>query len=439
MPNRLSPPTLWGYGIGDFGQNLVFQTLAIFLLPFYTEVLGLSPALAGLIFLIARPIDGVTDPIMGFLAQRYRSRWGSFRPFLLYGALPVGLAFGLLFYEPDLGPTGKFVYAFGTYLLFGLCFTAVNIPYGALTAVLTPDYHERSKLTGYRMSFALLGGILAGYGTPAILNRLDTHLGMAALYAFILVAGLLLTFLTVKEEIPKLAPPKESLRLTFRMLRENRPFWQLAVSFGCCFAALMVFSGTAVYYFAHFVGENGSLGTALLCFTVATAVSLPLWTLAVKRIGKRKSFLLGIGLSILAFLLTYTLSPSNLLPLYLLFALHGIGNGAAALTSWAMPADTIEYGQWQSGIHATGMTYGIYGVMIKLGMGIGASLVGLALSWVGYEANQTQTAEAVQGIRALQTLLPAAFLLLAWITMWFYTLTQKRHEEIRRELLERGD
>lgn len=439
MTDRLSLRTHWGYGFGDFGQNLVFQTLAIFLLPFYTEELGLSPALAGLIFLIARPIDGVTDPIMGYLAQRYRSRWGSFRPFLMYGALPVALAFGLLFWKPELGETGRFWFAFGTYLLFGLCFTAINIPYGALTAVMTRDYHERGRLTGFRMSFALLGGIVAGYVTPKVLESAGAYGAMAVLYGGILIVSLLVSFFSVRElrTNPQNTSSEASLRDTFRMLRRNGPFWQLTLSFGCCFAALMAFAGTIDFYFSHYVGDKSGMATALLFFTVSTAVSVPGWTWLSRRVGKRNTFLLGVSLSVLAFLLAYTLAPTSRYALFACFALHGLGNGAAALTSWAMPADTIEYGEWKSGVRTTGMTYGIYGVGIKLGMGIGASLLGFALSHVGYVANQVQTPEAVAGIRALQTLLPAALLTIALAAMWFYPLSEQRHVEIKAALEER--
>lgn len=435
--NTLSLRTHWGYGFGDLGQNLVFQSIAIFLLPYFTDVMGLSPALAGLIFLIARPFDGITDPLMGYLAQRHRSPWGTYRPFLLYAAIPAALCFFALFSAPELSGNWAFAYALGLYLLFSICFTAFNIPYAALTAVMTEDYHERGKLTGFRMSFALIGAIIAGYVTPSLLGLEGGYQIMAGLYSGILIFSLLVAFFSVRERQVTTASPQYTLRDTLMMLRQNPPFWLVTLCFASCFASALAFSGMIQYYFTYYIKDISEMGIALLCFSGATAVSIPFWTWISTIWSKKVALMIGLGISILAYILLFGLAPDQKIFLFLLLILHGIGNGAAAFASWAMPADTIEYGEWRTGVRATGMTFGVYGVFLKVGMAIGSSLVGLGLSYAGYVALAEQSPQTLVGIRALLTLLPAFFLLIALISMARYRLSPQKHKEIREALKQR--
>ncbi|MEL7530699.1 MAG: MFS transporter [Bacteroidota bacterium] len=431
--NTLPFRTHLGYGFGDLGQNLVFQSIAIFLLPYFTDVMGLSPALAGLIFLIARPFDGITDPLMGYWAQRHQSRWGTFRPFLLYAAIPGALCFVALFSAPTLEGNWTFVYALGMYLLFSIFFTAFNIPYAALTAVMTEDYNERGKLTGFRMTFALIGGIIAGYVTPELLG-ISGYQGMAGIYAGILVFCLLVAFFSVRERPHTAKAQQTSLAETFKMLKGNRPFWIVTLTFSSCFASALSFSGMVQYYFTYYVGDTAIMGLGLLCFSGATAIAIPFWTWLSTQTSKKTALIIGLCVSIVAYIGLFSLGAEQANLLLVLLGLHGIGNGAAAFASWAMPADTIEYGEWKSGVRAEGMTFGVYGVFLKIGMAIGSSLIGLGLSWVGYVALANQSPETLLGIRALMTLLPAFFLLIALGSMWTYQLSPQKHAKIRAEL-----
>lgn len=438
MKNNILPfRTHLGYGFGDLGQNLVFQSIAIFLLPYFTDVMGLSPALAGLIFLIARPFDGITDPLMGYLAQRHQSRWGTYRPFLLYAAIPAALCFIALFSAPELSGNWAFAYALGMYLLFSICFTAFNIPYAALTAVMTEDYNERGKLTGFRMTFALIGGIIAGYVTPNLLGLSSGYQGMAAIYGGVLVFCLLAAFLSVRERPQSSHAPQYTLAEIFKMLKANRPFWIVTLTFSCCFASALAFSGMVQYYFTYYVGDTAQMGLGLLCFSGATAISIPFWTWLSTQSSKRIALMIGLCVSVFAYGGLFSLSAEQDSLLFIFLALHGIGNGAAAFASWAMPADTIEYGEWKSGVRAEGMTFGVYGVFLKVGMAIGSSLIGLGLGAIGYVALTEQSPETLIGIRALMTLLPAFFLLIALGSMWVYRLSPQKHAKIRAELRQR--
>ena len=427
-----------GYGVGDFGQNIVFQAVTIYLLSFFTDVFGIPPAFAGGLFLLARIWDGLNDPLMGYLAQRTRSRWGQYRPYLLLAAVPVALSMVLLFAAPDLSPAGRKWYAAATYLFFGMAFTALNVPYGTLTALMTNDYGERARLTGFRMTFAMLGGITAGYGfLPAVQALGGGVLGYrrAALVAgIVIVLTLWASFATVRERVTPAAVPVLSLRRGWRSLRHNRPFWLLAVAFAACFAAWAAFAATAPYYFRYVLAQPSLTSFGLLAVMGTTAASIPVWTYLSRRYGKHRVFMIGAMGYLLAFVGLLLIPQPSLPLLFALFVVQGIGNGSAAFTSWAMLPDTVEYGAWRSGDRAEGLLYGVYGFFVKLGLGLGAALTGWGLSLSGYLPGATQSEATLQAIRLLLALVPMLCVLLALLAIAFYPITPQRHAEIRAAL-----
>lgn len=436
--SQLSPKTHLGYGIADFGQNLLFQIVSIFLLKFYTDTALLSAAFAGNLFLFSRIWDGLNDPIMGYLAQRTRSRWGTYRPWLLWMAIPVGLSFVALFYMPDFSLQGKQWYAIGTYLLFTMAFTALNIPYGTLTAVLTSDSVERGKLTGYRMTFAMVGAILAGYAFLP-LTELSTdlqtgYLWAAGIFALILISTLLIGFFSIKEEVVIHRFTQPNLREGWRALLQNRPFWMLCITFGSCFAAYAVFMSILPYFGQYFLGDPSLTPTLLLAVMGMTAVSIPGWTWLSKRWGKRSIFLMGSACYLLAMGAIFFLTSDPSMVVYACMILYGIGNGAVVLTSWAMIADTVEYGEWKTGLRLESMLYGVYGFFIKLGIGIGIWLAGQGLEMGGYIANVDQSSDTLRSIQLLLSAVPCLWIVIACLAMWTYHIDTELHLRIRKEL-----
>lgn len=435
---RLPLRTHLGYGIADFGQNLLFQTVGIYLLSFYTDVAALSAAFAGNLFLLTRIWDGINDPLMGYLAQRTRSRWGTYRPWLLWMAVPLGISFVLLFIVPDLSLGGKQVYAVITYVLFTMAFTAINIPYGTLTAVMTPDYTERGRLTGFRMTFAMVGAILAGYAFLTISGTWEEasqgYFWTACLFAGILVLTLGIGFFTVREKILTQQAPSHSLPKSWAALRSNRPFWMLSITFGSCFAAYAVFVSILPYLGRYFLGDEGITANLLLVVTGTTAASIPAWTWLSKRVGKKAVFLAGACFYLLAMTGMFFLGSDQQLMAYGWMFIYGLGNGAAVFTSWAMIADTVEYGQWKSGIRLESMIYGVYGFFIKLGIGIGIWMAGQGLDLGGYVANVEQSTEALRNIRLLVSLVPLGWIVIATIAMLAYQIDPAMHQRIRDEI-----
>ena len=398
----------------------------------------LSATFAGNLFLIARIWDGINDPLMGYLAQHTRSRWGRYRPWLLWMAVPTALTFVLLFYVPDWSEGGKEAYAIGTYVLFTMAFTALNIPYGTLTAVISPDYGERSRLTGFRMTFAMLGAILAGYAFLPMVGRFDDpgqgYLWAAIFFGMVLVGTLGIGFFAVKEQLQVAQEAFASFWSGWQSLSKNRPFWMLCITFGSCFVAYAVFASSIPYFGRYFLQDASLTSWLLLAVMGTTAVSIPIWTRLSSRLGKRGVFLVGALFYAIAMMGFFFLTPEQKIGAILLMILHGIGNGAAVLSSWAMVADTIEYGEWKTGVRVESMLYGVYGFFIKLGIGIGIWLVSRGLTLSGYVPNEAQSSEALQGIQLLLSLVPLFWIVVAFIAMGLYRIDTRLHRQIREEL-----
>lgn len=437
MATRLPQKTYLGYGLGDFGQNILFQ--ASFYLPiFYTETIGIDAAWLGGLLLLARIWDGINDPIMGYLAQQNESRWGTYRPFLLWAALPLALSMFLLFYVPESFEENKYLYIVGSYLFFGMAFTAFNVPYGTLTATMTQDYHERGKLTGYRMTFAMLGGIV---GATLILPTVNWFGGdreayayMGAFFGIIILCTSLGSFFSVKETHQLIQTKGQGFKESLQNLRNNRPFWLLCTCFAACFAAYAVFASSIPYYCQYVLGDKDAASWVFLAVTGITAAMVPLWAALSPKLGKRSIFLYGAAFYILAYLGFYLLPSLPAYFIYFVLAIHGIGNGAAVYTSWAILPDTIEYGQWKSGIRVEGMSYGIFGFFFKLGLGLGGALALNLLSFSGYVEQQAQSPEVEQMLTFLVSLVPMLLIALAALALWFYPITAKLHTQIRERL-----
>ncbi len=430
----LSVRSRLAYGLGDVGQNILFQITVFHLLFFLTEEAGISSVFAGSLFLLARIWDGINDPIMGYLAARTSTRWGSYRPYLLWGAPLIGLSLYLLFAIPEGSPAFREGYVALTYLFYGMVFTLFNIPYGSLTAVMTSSYEERGILTGYRMTFAMAGGLL---GATAFLPVVRAFGGGATGYALAAALfGLLVwlfsmpTFFGVRERLRIQPEEKPRPRQAWSYLQRNTPFWWLCMAFGTTFAAYALYAASLPYA-AKYLFQRETLTVPLVLTLMAiTGLAVPAWTWASGRIGKKKVFLFGSAGYFLGFLLLGLL-PAHADPalLYLALAIQGIGNGAAAYTSWAMLPDTVEFGQWKTGMSAPGLVYGVYGFFFKLGLGIGSALAGGLVAWAGIQA--TGGAISPGWIRAGISWLPMGMMALAWLAIWRYPITSALHAEIR--------
>ena len=436
-----------GYGLGDTASNFFFATFNIFLLYYYTDIFGLSAAAVGTMFLLTKILDAVSDPVMGLIADRTNSRWGKFRPYLLWGAVPYGICGYAMFANPDFSYAGKLIYAYVTYSLMMLAYTAINVPYSALMGVISPSSLERTKVASYRFFCAFAAGWLIGtFVTPLknILGGGDEALGFQltmAIFALVSVALFWITFATTRERVAP-EPVKSDIKLDLKALFANGPWRALFAAGIFTLINIAVRNGSLLYYFKYFVGDDGA--TIFLIFD-KTAVFLSLGLMAMmvgvsltkmlsQRFEKRQ---LMIVLSLLnaASMAAFYFTPPD--QYWLMVAINCAGMLAAGPTPalvWSMYADCADYGEWKTGRRTTALVFSTVQFSHKMGLAVGAGLTGIILAWFGFVANETQTATSMTGIRFMFSVFPAIFAILGVIAIFFYRLDSKTVGRIEKEL-----
>ncbi len=441
---RLSVKEKLGYGLGDTASHFVWDMVGFWILIFYTDTFGISAAAAGTIMFMARLWDMVSDPLMGVISDRTRSRWGKFRPYLLWTALPYGALAVLAFSTPDLGPDGKVIYAAVTYLLLMTAYTAINLPYSSLGAVMTADSHERTSLNTYRFVCAFVGQLivsglaltLAGYfggGDSAKGYRLTV-----TLFALIAVVLFMVTFLSTRERIQPPATQQNNLRKDFKTLLGNRPWVILAVVGVVSFVMFALQNLSVAYYFKYYIGREQSVQLFNVVGSVALIVALPFSKPLAQRFGQKRVFIGSSLLSGLFFILLYLPAAQSIGWIYALNVLAKMAYAPAVPLLWTMIADAADYGEWTTGRRATGLFFSAATFAQKGGWGIGGALAGWLLAAFGYvQQAAEQTAVAVTGIRLLISVFPGVLYMSCALALLFYNLDAATVETMKRELEER--
>ena len=454
---RLSVREKVGYSLGDTASNLFFQTFMLFLLYFYTDVVGLSAAAVGTLFLVTRVWDAVNDPIMGTVADRTNTRWGKFRPYLLWLAVPFGLIAILTFSSPDFSATGKLIYAYITYNLMMMVYTAVNVPYSALMAVITPNSLERTELSSYRFVAAFVGGLIVQAATLSLVKYFGgeneavgwqwTMACISALAVVLFVA----TFLSTKERV---APPKNQksdFRRDIKDLFTNKPWLLIGAATVFQLIFIVMRNSSVLYYFKYYVQDQrldffGSSidlsfetfsSSFLLTGSVVTILGAILAKWFAKKLDKRNTYAGFLVLSALSCASFYILEPQNVLLIYLLNLVFSFALGPVSVLQWAMYTDTADYAEWKQGRRATGLLMAASLFALKLGLTLGGAIVGWLLAYYGFVANQQQTAETLGGIVLLMSLYPTIFGILGGAIMMVYPLSNKMMSQIEEELAAR--
>jgi GPH family glycoside/pentoside/hexuronide:cation symporter len=422
-----------GYGVGDFAFNLTFTFCSLFLLYFYTDVLGLSATTGGLIIMAALIWEGVTDPIVGVIANKTRSRWGRYRPYLLLGALPLAASFAAMFVPLGLSGASLAIYAFATHLLFRTVYTVVNVPYIALSAQMTTDSLVRGRLAGTRMMFAILCGlVLAGATLPLVKafgGGASGFFALCLLYGAAVVVILLVCFASTREAV-QITERHPTLPEMMRAVRSNPPFLALLAATLMGSVAYTMSSKALLYYMKYQVGSEDAVTTGLAVGLLAAALSMPIWMAVTRRTSKRAVWLSGVVLTTIVALVIYGKTPGTGPLLWTLLAVSGAGNAAFILSFWSMVPDTVEYGQLRTGMRAEGAIFGFVIFSQKVALGLGTGLLGVILDVVGYRANQVQSGGTLHGILVMYTLVPMGLSLAAAACIWFYRLDQPTHARI---------
>ncbi|MBP52248.1 MAG: MFS transporter [Opitutae bacterium] len=440
---KLKPIEKIGYGLGDFGSNIVFQTILILLPAFYTDVFGLAPAIMGTMFLVVRLLDTVTDPIMGVVADNTNTKWGKFRPYLLWFSVPFSVVFVLTFITPDFSESGKLVYAYLTYALLMVLYTVVNIPYCALGGVITSDSQERVSANSYRFFIATSAGVLISFFAPNLIKTFGNGNDQAgypyamATFAVLAILAFFGCFALTKERVKQAAPTKGSLGLDFKTLLKNDQWLVVALLFFVLLVPIVLRGASQVYYVKWFIGDAELIAAFLTTGTFCQMVGAGFASSLTKKLGKVPAYILVQAIIVVGSVTLYFVSNTNLYAIFILFGLVNFFVQMGAPILFTMAADTVEYGELKTGRRVTGLVFSGALFALKLGVAVGGWLIGMVLAYYGYEGGsdiEKQTPEAVRGIVLSLTLFPAIghFLLIPIVS--FYRLNKTRCDEIRSEL-----
>ena len=446
-----------GYGFGDMASSMFWKLFGAYLMIFYTDVFGLPAAVVGTMFLITRIWDSAFDPIVGVVADRTHSRWGKFRPYLLWLAVPFGIIGVLTFVTPDWSPTGKLVYAYVTYSLMMMIYSAINVPYASLLGVMSPNPKERNTLSTYRMTFAYIGSFIALLlfmplvnffsGNSKDLGAQQTGWTMAVVVIAILCIILFFgCFAWTKERVKPIKEAQNPLKEDLKDLFKNKPWWILL---GAGVAALVFNSirdGATVYYFKYFVVEEDyatvsffgmsfvlsglylALGQAANIIGVIAAAPVS------NRIGKRNTYMWAMIIATVLSVIFYWFDKEDLIWMFVFQALISICAGSIFPLLWSMYADCADYSELKTGNRATGLIFSSSSMSQKFGWAIGTAITGWLLGFFGFQANAVQSEEAISGIKMFLSFLPAVGTILSVVFISMYPLTEKKMKDITTEL-----
>ena len=441
---KLTLKTRIGYGIGDIAICLYWSGVGLYLLYFYTDVVGISPSLAGLIYGIGMLWDAVTDPFMGYVAERTRTKWGVYRPYLLFGNVPLALSFVLLFWVPPFEGAMLFSFLLLSNLLHRTCFTIVSVPFSSLTPRITSDSQERTNLTGFRMLGAQTGtNLMALLAFPIIfwVGGEDESSGFLVLGAIAGISALAIhavTFMTVKEPENDLGIERVggSLAEAAQAVAKNGPFWLVFSATLIVGITTIFFGNNLIYYTKYALNLHEYQGTILFTSGIIAFLSIPIWWVISNRIGKKLTWLISSSITLIALVSFYVYPISQLNELLVLVGFIGFGSGAGGILFWSMLPDTIEYGEVHTGVRSESSLYGFMTFAQKGSIAFAIIILGLVLDAIGFQANEIQTESTIADMKAIMTLIPIVGIASSLVIIYFYPIDAKMHKELLRQLKE---
>jgi len=485
ITQKLSIKEKIGYSLGDSSANFVFQLMIIFQLGFYTDVFGISAAAAGTLLLVGRFWDAFFDPMMGIIADRTNTRWGKFRPWILWSAVPFALMFFLAFKTPDYGSTGKLIYAYITYILLMTFYSVNNTPYSALHGVMTSDVKERTSIASYRFFFAMAAAFLVQGLTLPMVSKFgqgNDQKGWTmaiGVFAIIMVIFYVITFFSVRERIKPSPNQKSNVKQDFKDLRKNKPWMAMFILTLFIFITLALW-GSGMFYFFNYYVENDSLFGFLKSFglvniageagnwwhtmlntfgliaqedqsnvfgvgfsffnmmgQLVTIIGVLFSKMLADRFGKKNVFLVGLSFTTL-FTALFIIVPSNNVGLaFLLNILKSLAYGPTIPLLWAMMGDVADYSEWKTHRRATGFIFAGIVFALKAGLGFGGAICGWILGTFGYVNGVTPDTTVLLGIRLTSSIFPAITFFVGVVVLFTYEITKKLNFQIQDELAAR--
>lgn len=458
-----------GYGLGDTAANFIFQTILVFQLAFYTDTFGITAAAAGTLFLVVRVFDAFVDPMVGILADRTNTRWGRFRPYILFSAIPFGILAFMTFVTPDFGMTGKLVWAYVTYTLLMVIYSVNNLPYSALSGVMTSDVGERTSLSSYRFVFAMI----AAFAIQVMALPMVNYFGQGndqtgyqitmGIFAVLAVVFFVITFVTTRERVLPDPAQKTPILQDLKDLTKNGPWVAMFFLTIFTFITLSLRGGVMYYYFSYYLGTEelaafmAALPSALDFFVrlsggepvavlfslfngfglICTIIGILFSKGLAVRYGKRNVFVAGLGLTIVFTALFALLERGAVGAAFLLEGVRQLAYGFTIPLLWAMMADVADFSEWKNYRRATGVVFSGIVFSLKAGLGFGGAIGGWILSVYGYVPNAAQTPEALNGIRLTASIYPAITFAIGLVFLYFYKIDLDLEYRIADELTQR--
>lgn len=474
-----------GYSLGDGSANLVFQMMMMFQLFFYTDVFGIKATAAGMILLFARVFDAFVDPLVGILSDRTNTKWGKYRPWLLWTALPFAVFFILAFSTPDLGERGKIIYAGITYTLLMTIYSFNNTPYSSLGGVMTSDIKERTSISSVRFVTATIATfVVQGLTLPLVTkfggstSSSEGWFRTIALFAIVGMVLMIITFFSAKERIAPPANQKTSIKQDFKDILSSRPWLAMFILTLFLFTTLAMWGSSMSYYFNYvvdkdnlftFLGNIGLVGSpenlgfggkildafGLIVYNPENvfAVGFSLFNMIGSMIqllgvillsgflsgifGKRNVFIICLALTAVFTGLFFVVSPSNIKAIFILNILKSLAYAPTVPLLWAMMGDVADHSEWVNHRRATGFVFAGIVFALKAGLGLGGAICGSIIDSFGFVANNIQSPEAVYGIKLTSSIIPAITFVIGVIALTFYPISKKKNEQIQSELTER--
>ncbi|MDR2119180.1 MAG: MFS transporter [Tannerellaceae bacterium] len=440
------------FGSGDMAQNFIYQTVTTYLLFFYTNVYGLNPAIAAAMFLGVRIIDAVWDPIVGAIVDMHSTRFGKYRGWLLLMAVPLTALMIACFIVPDIGETGKTVYACVTYVALSMIYTMVNVPFGALNAALTRDQHEVTVLTTTRMWLVNVAQVAITYGVPTLViawsGTMDSPaarsgwLYTVVLYGLIGLGALLFSFAGVKERVVLSKEAQSKVRFSdlFTEVVRNRPLRVVSYMFITAFAIMAITNSAATYFVKYNLGDEHLVGYFNVISALPALFILPFMPWMRRKLGKKGLLYLSLGISFLGFAGLFVLPAAQVRLIFVFQFIRSVGFGVVGAFIWSLIPEAITYGEWQTGKRISGIANALTGFFFKFGLALGGFVPGFVLSITGFNpASDVQSGEALFGIRLLLAALPALLVLLLAFIVSRYDLTDSQLVEYAKEIESKND
>lgn len=439
--NLLTNKIRIGYGIGDYAICLYWSGVSLYLLYFYTDVVGITPQMAGLIYAIGIAWDAITDPFMGYMAERTRTKMGSYRPYIYYGSIPLALSFVVLLWVPPFEGMLLLSFLIVVNLIHRTCFTIVSVPYSSLTARITDDSDERTKLTTARMLAASFGTFsISALAFPIVLyfgggeEALGfVYLGLIAGLVAVIILSITVYFVeersfeSTKAELPNFSK-------VFKSVSNNYPFWIVFSAILILISTYLMFNNNLIYFSKYALGFHEYQGLILGVLSGTNLLAIPIWAFLAIKIGKKNTWMMSMVFLFAGFLIFYFYPISELNELLYILGCIGFANGATGVLFWSMLPDTIEYGEWRTGIRTESSLYGFMTFAQKGAIAIAIAILGTVLTKIGFEPNEEQTAQTLSDLKSLMSIIPLIGVFISFVLVYFYPIDKKFHQKLIDEI-----